>query len=282
LHEAAFGNPLWIPFQALANTFVGYILGIAIFIGVYYSNAFQAKKFPFLSTMLFSHTSSDKKFVQYNQTAILDANFQVDEAKLAAQGVPWLTATNAVGSVIQNMSIGAVFTHMVLWHRADIVLSMHVLRPLQKIFKPREWSFPRLRRSGAANHVPAEEADAICPHYGVMQSYDDVPTWWFGALWAASAVLGLVMSRLAQSTLEVWAYFVAILVPVVTLPFTGILYAMYGVPVNFQPLIHMIGAHLLPGRPLANLYFAGFGHDSLYQGKVMLRVGSGSIKAEGL
>ena len=24
---------------------------------------------------------------------------------------------------------------------------------------------------------------------------------------------------------------------------------------------------ILPGRPLANLYFAGFGYDSLYQGK---------------
>jgi hypothetical protein len=224
----AFGNPLWIPFQALANTFVGYIIGIAIFIGVYYANSFEAKKFPFLSTMLFSHSSSEKKFVSYNHTAILNGNFQVDEAKLAEHGVPWLTATNAVGSAIQNMSITAVFTHMILWHRDDIKVSLHVLAPLKKILKPKEWSFPRFSKAKSASRLPPEKADAICPHYRVMQNYDDVPTWWFGVLWVASAVLGLAMSRLAKSTLEVWAYFIAIIVPAIYLPFTGVLYAMYG------------------------------------------------------
>jgi hypothetical protein len=224
----AFGNPLWIPFQALANTFVGYIIGIGIFIGVYYANSLEAKKFPFLSTMLFSHSSSDQKFVSYNQTAILNSNFQIDEVKLAEQGVPRLTATNAVGSAIQNMSITAVFTHMILWHWGDIKVSLHVLAPLKKILKPKEWSLPRFSKAKSANRIPSKEANAICPHYRVMQNYDDVPTWWFGVLWVASAVLGLVMSRLAKSTLEVWAYFVAIIVPAISLPFTGVLYAMYG------------------------------------------------------
>jgi hypothetical protein len=276
--KAAFGNPLWVPFQALANTFVGYILGIGIFVGVYYTNLFEAKKFPFLSTMLFSHTSSNKKFVSYNQTAILNSHFEVDESKLNEHGVPWLTATNAVGSAIQNMSITAVFTHMILWHWDDIKVSFQILQPLKKLFKPKEWAFPRFWKSKDSGHLSAEEADAICPHYRVMQTYDDVPTWWFGALWVASAILGFIMSRITKSTLDGWAYFIAIIVPAVTLPFTGVLYAMYGVPVNVQPLIQMIGAYLLPGRPLANLYFAGFGYDSLYQGKVMLRVSSRTVQ----
>jgi hypothetical protein len=231
----AFGNPLWIPFQTLANTFVGYIIGITIFTGVYYSNTFRAKNFPFLSTMLFSSSSARENFVPYNQTEILNAEFQVDDVKLAEHGVPWMTATNAVGSVIQNMGITAVFTHMLLWHRADIKASLSILAPLKWPLKPREWSFPRFWRTKSADRVSLEEADDICPHYRVMQSYDDVPTWWFGALWAASAVLGLVMSRLAGSTLEVWAYFVAIVVPALSLPFTGVLYAMHGcVPLSLR------------------------------------------------
>jgi OPT oligopeptide transporter protein len=270
--KAAFGNPLWVPFQALANTFVGYVIGISIFVGVYYGNLFDAKKFPFMSTMLFSQTSTEKKFVSYNQTAILNQHFEVDENKLNQHGVPWLTATNAIGMAVQNMSITAVFTHMFLWHWNDIKISLEVFQPLKKFFKPKEWAFPKFWKSKDAGHVPLEEADAICSHHLVMQSYDDVPTWWFGTLWVVSAILGLIMSRITKSTLEVWAYFIAIIVPAISLPFTGVLYAMYGVPVNVQPLIQMIGAYLLPRRPLANLYFSGFGYDSLYQGKVMLRV----------
>jgi uncharacterized oligopeptide transporter (OPT) family protein len=46
---------------------------------------------------------------------------------------------------------------------------------------------------------------------------------------------------------------------------------MFGFNLNVQPLIQMIGAYILPGRPIANLYFATFGFNSLYQAKLLLK-----------
>lgn len=96
-------------------------------------------------------------------------------------------------------------------------------------------------------------------------------SWWFGLLWAISAAIGLITSNLAGSTLPWWAFFVAIGVSTVTLTFFAALTAMFGYNLKVEPLIQMIGAYLLPGHPLANLYFATFGNNSLVQAKHMLK-----------
>jgi OPT oligopeptide transporter protein len=266
---AAHGNPLWLPFQTLCNTFVGYLLSIGIYIGLFYGNIWNAQNFPFMSTMLFSQNSNSTKFVQFNQTAILNSQFEVDPVALAEQGLPWLTASHAFGMTVQNMGIMAAFTHMTLWHWDDIKSALDVFAPFKKIFKPKEWDLKFWKYE--AEKMTPEEAEEICPHYRLMLNYDDVPGWWFGLIWIVSAVTGLIMSRLAGSTLEVWAFIIALIISASSLTFFAALIAMFGFHINVQPLIQMIGAYLLPGRPLANLYFATFGFNSLYQAKNMLK-----------
>jgi hypothetical protein len=55
------------------------------------------------------------------------------------------------------------------------------------------------------------------------------------------------------------------------LPFFAALTAMFGFQLMVQPLIQMIGAYILPGLPVANMYFSMFGFNSLYQAKFMLK-----------
>ena len=109
-----------------------------------------------------------------------------------------------------------------------------------------------------------EEADAICPHYGLMQAYEDVPSWWFGCIWVLSCSIGLATATMAGSTLPWWAFFLAITISAATLTFFAALTAMFGFGLLVQPLIQMIGAYVLPGRPLANMYFATFGFNCKY------------------
>jgi hypothetical protein len=75
----------------------------------------------------------------------------------------------------------------------------------------------------------------------------------------------------ANSTLPWWAFFLACGISAVALTFFAALSAMFGFTLEAQPLIQMIGAYLLPGRPLANMYFATFGWNSLYQANHMLK-----------
>jgi uncharacterized membrane protein len=46
---------------------------------------------------------------------------------------------------------------------------------------------------------------------------------------------------------------------------------MFGFGLYVQPFIQMIGALVVPGKPLANMYFATFGFNSLYQAKLLLK-----------
>jgi hypothetical protein len=205
---SAHGNPLWLPLQTLMNTLVGYILGIGIFMGVFYGNVWNAKKYPFLSPMLFSQNSTDKKYVQYNQTAILNSKWEVDPVLLAKQGLPYLTATSVLGKTVLNIGIMAAISHMTIWHWDDLKIALEIFSPLKKTFKPKEWDLKIWKHK--SKKPTDEEAEAICPHYKLMQAYDDVPMWWFGVLWIFAACVGLLTSRLAGSTLEVWAFLIAI------------------------------------------------------------------------
>jgi hypothetical protein len=235
---------------------------------IYYSNTWNARRFPFLSPLLFSSNSTAAKYTKYNQTMILSNNV-VDDKLLRKYGLPHITATHAMGMIVVNISIMASITHVCIWHWDDIKSALLVFAPFAKIFKPRSWDlrFWKYR----TEKISDEEADKIDPHYRLMLAYEDSPTWWFGILWVVSFVFGLITSTMAGSTLDWWAFIVAVLLSAILLPFFAALHAMFGFVISVQPLVQLIGGYLLPGRPIANLYFTTFGWQSLYQAKFMLR-----------
>lgn len=57
----------FLPLMTLANSFIVFILCIALYIGVYYGNVWDALKKNFLSQQLFSADSNSTLFDTYNQ-----------------------------------------------------------------------------------------------------------------------------------------------------------------------------------------------------------------------
>jgi OPT family oligopeptide transporter len=260
-----------MPFQTQVNTLVGYLISIALYMGLFYSNTWNARSFPFLSQLMFSDASTPEKYIMYNQTAILDKDYTVQEHLLATQGLPNLTSSHSLGMTVRNIGITGAISHMIFWHWNDIKGAFSFLgaSSLSRIWKPSTWNFKFW--TWKSKTYTQEEANAICPHFGLMQAYDEVPAWWFAAIWIISASVGLTTSMIAGSTLPVWAFFVAIAISAFSLVFFAALTAMFGFHQIVQPLIQMIGAYLVPGKPLANMYFATFGFNSLYQAKHLLK-----------
>jgi hypothetical protein len=263
---------------------VGYLMSIGFYIGLFYTNVYNARSFPFLSPLMFSDYSTSQKYVTYNQTAILDRDYRVDESLLKSQGLPNLTTAHAFGMISRNVGIMATITHMAVWHWDDIKTAFQIfsLDQVKSLFKPSTWDFRFWRHEEKV--YTDEEADAICPHFRLMQAYKEVPSWWFAAVrslilamafsdivqvWIISATLGLATSIMAQSTLPIWAFFLAVGISAFSLTFFAALTAMFGfhlmVQVGLhasnrslanalQPLIQMIGAYVVPGKPIANMY----------------------------
>lgn len=272
---AGLTSPLWYPLQTLANNFVGYILCICVFIGVYYMNIWRAKDFPFLSQLLFDgNLSNSTSYAQYNQSLILNEDSQLDEAKLASYGLPFFASTYVAQLLTSNMAVTAGLVHMILWNYDDLKTAWTFMNwsNLRRITKPSTWSLKYWKTDGSVEHThDITEDDKMDPHYKLMSAYKDVPDWWFGIVLIASFIIGMVVIYTCNSTLPWWGFIISLLISSICILFFGALYGISGFFLNAQPLVQLIGAYCHPGRPLANMYFTLYGFNSQNQGLLLLR-----------
>ena len=264
-------SPLWYPLQTLINNFVGYILCIAVFIGVYYGNIWNAQKFPFLSQALFTDASNGTNFVQFNQTAVLTPEYKVDSALVAEQGLPYFAATFAVYILATNLSITATFSHLMLWNYHDLKSAWAFMSPaaIKSNMNPRSWDW-RIWTTTDSKWGGDDDTEQD-PHYRLILAYKDAPNWWYVMVFLVSTIIGLAMLYISKSTLPWWGFIVALLLSTVCILFFGAQYGITGYNYNVQPVIQMIGGYLHPGQPMANMYFCLFGYNSVVQGQLLLR-----------
>ena len=142
-YVASLGSPLWFPLYSLTNSFIGYIGCIILFLGVYYANIFNSQNFPFLSQLLFHGDSNSTYYHTYNQSAILNPDFTINETLLHEQGIPWLTGCYLCYLITSNMGLTATFTHMLLWNFDDIKAGWSWASPsaMKKWFKLETYKF---------------------------------------------------------------------------------------------------------------------------------------------
>ncbi|KAI0692131.1 OPT oligopeptide transporter [Cerioporus squamosus] len=77
-------------------------------------------------------------------------------------------------------------------------------------------------------------------HYQKMKVYKEVPLWW--PPW--------------------WGFLVAVIISAVFVPILGTLYATVGYSPSLQFLVQMVGGAMVPGRPVANMYFTLYGFNT--------------------
>ena len=264
-------SPLWYPLQTLFNSFVGYVLCVVVFVAAFYGNLWDARKFPFLSQLLFTGDSNGTNYVQFNQTAILNENMEVDYSLLAQQGLPFFTTTFALFILANNLSITATFSHLFLWNYDDIKSAWEFMKieNLRKLANPRTWNWKFWQAKDDRRGGPNDpETD---PHYRLMLAYKDAPDWWYTLTLVISIIVALVVLYKSESTLPWWGFLVSCALSSVCILFFGAQFAITGYDLNLQPIIQMIGGYLHSGKPVANMYFVLFGFNSVTQGELLLR-----------
>jgi OPT family oligopeptide transporter len=218
---------LSLPFKQQINTWIGYIIWYPAMLGLYYSNAWNAKDFPFMSTSLFSSNGTT-----FATTSILDDKGTIDDTKLEAVGIPHLTSSTVWGYFTQNLAIGALISHVLIFYSKDMIVA---------------WKQARSR----------SQPD---PHYQGMLKYKEVPQWWYMVLFGLAFIAGIIVTAKGETTLPVWGYIIALLVGAFIAPFSCIIYGLYGTGIGTNQLSKMVAGAVHPGRPLANLYFASWSH----------------------
>ncbi|KAI0926086.1 hypothetical protein AcW1_008352 [Taiwanofungus camphoratus] len=234
-------NPLWLQI----NQDIGVIFTYILMSAVYYGNLWKAKQFPFMSQAIFAEDGS-----QYNQTALLtDGKF--DPAKYAELGPAYFSATNALYLITSSLSLGAIVTHIILYHRKDLQPFIASLNP---------W-----------NKTPYTIHD---PHYEKMKVYKQIPRWWYYLVLLAAYGIAQATNYTGKSGLPWWALTVLLIIGFIFCA----LYATLAATIGFLEFttsgtgfFQMITAYIVPGRPVANMYGALYGQHPMQQGIAFLQ-----------
>ncbi|KII87915.1 hypothetical protein PLICRDRAFT_176672 [Plicaturopsis crispa FD-325 SS-3] len=217
-----------LPLIQQANSWIGYFFCYIAIMGIYYSDTWNSLAFPMLSTSIFSSNGSI-----YKQSAVFGTTFQLNQTALNEIGLPALTGSNAWANLTQNLSIGALIAHCILF-----------------------WG-PALKSTFAQ----ARDGTQPDPHFQAMKKYKEAPWWWYLILLTLSFFAGLIVVLKGQTTLPWWSYIVSLILGTFVTPFSTLLYARMGNGVATNQLMKMVAGAINPGRPVSNLYFSMWSHD---------------------
>ncbi|KAG2062938.1 OPT oligopeptide transporter [Suillus decipiens] len=257
-------NPMTIPLKAQVSNFLGYILCMVVFVAVYYNNIWKAQNFPFLSQLLFYENGT-----QYNQTLILNSDYEVDPTLLAEQGLPYYSSTWIINLLSSNLGLAATFTHLLLWNWDDLCsawswMTLSGIKQLWANFNWKFWQADGMRKQD----IDDEDID---PHYKQMLKYPDAPNSWYFVVFLLAFIVALVVIYKTNSTLPWWGFIISLLLATISILFFGALAAITGLSFIIQPFIQMIGGYLHRGKPVANMYFVLYGYNTVTQAQLLLR-----------
>jgi len=270
---ASFQSPLWYPLQTTFNMMLGIIGCYILFMGAYYGNLYDSQNFPFMSQLLYNGTVSNiTNYVEYNQSLVLNDMFEIDEAALAGESLPYLTGTYLMYLITSNAGLTAALVHMFLWNYDDVKSGWSFASPsnLRKIFQKETWMFWKPRDEEAFMRRKMEDPD-IDPHYKLMlkNKYNECPQWWWASVLVVAFAVGLGCLYALNSTLPWWGFILATIITTVFTLFLGAQMGLTGFQFNTQPICQMLAGFIFPGRPLANFYFTCYTYNTLQQAQLL-------------
>ncbi|KZT63319.1 OPT superfamily oligopeptide transporter [Daedalea quercina L-15889] len=226
----------WAPLSYQLNIDIGIFLAYTMMAAIYYGNVWGSLSFPFMSQSLYTSNGTI-----YDQTAIL-TNGKFDPVKYAELGPAYLSGTFVWGLISSNLSLGALFTHVCLWHWKDLKPFIQSLNPRSRV-----------------------EVVVNDPHWEKMKAYKQIPRWWYVLVLIGAYATAQATNYTGHSGLPWWALTVVLLISFTLTTLYGILDALIGFASNATAFYEMITAYLVPGDPVANMY------GSLYGGQPMVQ-----------
>ncbi|KAK0192884.1 peptide transporter MTD1 [Armillaria mellea] len=217
-----------LPLIQQVNSWVGYTICYVVIAAIYYSDAWNSKSFPMLSTAIFSSNGT-----VYRQSAVFGSEWTLNQTALDKVGLPALTGSNTWTNLTANLGIGGLIAHVLLFWRP----------------------YARDAIKQSRNKTQPD------PHFQAMQKYTEAPWWWYAILLLLSFFAGLIVVLKGQTSLPWWSYIIALVLGGFITPFSTLLYGRMGTGVATNQLMKMVPGALNPGKPVANLYFSMWSHD---------------------
>ncbi|KAI8391718.1 OPT family small oligopeptide transporter [Radiomyces spectabilis] len=237
-------NPLVLPLWVQMNIYGGVLLLWLLAPLLYYYNVWDAQSFPFLSNSIFALNSTTGESEIYPQHKVLNPDNSLNQTLLEQVGNPRFSTIFAVQYIFINFGVTASITHIALFYGKEI------------------WQSIRLTKASVKNNNDD-------PHMRLMQAYKEVPNWWYYIVFILGIAVNIGLAYANHSQLPWWGVILAIaLSTFLSLPI-NMISAITGTGFGLNVFAEMICGFVLPGLPVANMYFKTLGFNTLNQAGVM-------------
>ncbi|KAH6900541.1 OPT oligopeptide transporter protein-domain-containing protein [Thelonectria olida] len=231
-------DPLMVPFFSTLNFFVGGFVTFFIVVAIYYTNTYNTAYLPINSNRVWDHFAH-----HYNVSAILDERGILDGSKYEAYSPPFLSAACIVLYTFFFAVYTSTVTYGILYHHREIAIGF---RDLVNSMRP-------------SKKHQVEAGQVLDVHNRLMESYREVPEWWYLAVLVMAVVLGVVgIAQWPTYTTPAVVLYGIVLCLIFVVP-VGIIRAMTGVEVTLNVLAEFIGGSWVEGNALAMCFFKTYG-----------------------
>ncbi|KAI0779970.1 OPT oligopeptide transporter [Fomes fomentarius] len=229
---AYIGSPLATPWWAEANVAGGFVFFFWIITPIlYYTNVWYSQFMP-----ISSRTSFDRFGQTYDVSKIINDDASLNLAKYEQYSPLFLSTTFALSYGLSFASITATLMHTFLYFRKQI------------------W----VQSRRAMNEQPDI-------HARLMSKYPQVPEWWYGMIFIAMFVFGVISIEVWNTQFPVWAFVLALIISFVyTIPI-GMIQAITNQQIGLNVITELVIGYALPGRPIAMMMFKTWGYITMAQ-----------------
>ncbi|KAF9177149.1 hypothetical protein BGZ50_009080 [Haplosporangium sp. Z 11] len=227
-------SPLIVPWWAQVNIGMGFFLIAWVIVPIaYYTNLWDAKRFPILNSDLFKTDGTP-----YDTQMIMTDNV-LDEEKYLKYGPLRISTFFALTYGIGFAGLSSMVTHTWLYHRHKLVS---------------QWKQSR------------EHTEDI--HHKLMQAYPEVPDWWYGALFVIMTVIAIITCEVWDYKLPWWGVLLAVAISAFFALPVGLIQAITNQQPGLNIITEYVIGYILPGRPIANVTFKTLGYISMAQAMI--------------
>ena len=221
------GSPLVPPIGTIFSILLSMIFIFWVAVpAVHYSNVWYGKYLPI------SDSSSYDRFQQtYNVSRIVKPDLSFDKEAYKQYSPLYLSATFAISYGMSFASNAATIVHAALFHGKQIKNAFKIL--------------------------DKEDEDV---HNRLMKEYKEIPWWWYMAVFLVFFALAIVTVRAWDTQMPIWALIFALIIAFVFLIPIGIIYAITNMSVGLNVITEFIIGYILPGKPIAMMFFKTFGY----------------------
>ncbi|CAO1623190.1 unnamed protein product [Sympodiomycopsis kandeliae] len=224
----SFGQFAGYPLKWQIQYFAGSITGAFMLIALYYSNAWNAKSFPFMTPTLFKADGT-----VYDQMQVFDEGYRVNKTALAEYGLPHMSVAEIFSFFTTALGLGGLVTHVIIFLGKEVIKDFKSFH--SGTLKDRHWQ-------------------------ALHKNYKPVPNWFYYGLSIVSVIAAFIVTYVADTTLSWWGLVLALAFGTFMTPISLSIYGRYGSAVPTMMASKTIAGAIRPGRPLANLWFCQYSH----------------------